>query len=83
MIIRVALFIVEYAVCHRFRLDGRQDDLAAVRDEDGAGTAAVGSVDKHARFPRFLDDAFDRRRFGADDGNDTIARNEVAESDVD
>src|SRR5205807_2403236 len=71
------------AVGHGLRLDGGENDVAAVRDDDRSGPAAIGGVDQDPLVARLLDDPLDRRGVGADDGDDAVRRDDVAESDVD
>lgn len=66
-----------------FGLDCRQDHVIAVCNDDGPRSSSVGCINQHMTVPSLLNDPFDRRRFGADNGDNAVSGYNVAESDVD
>lgn len=57
--------------------------MPAVGHDHGAGAASVGSVYQHAFVAGFLDNALDGSRFRADDGNNAVGGDDIAEADID
>lgn len=77
------IFAHEEAVGNGFGLDGGQDDMARIRDDDGSGAAAIGSVDELPPIACIGDDTLNGGRFWTHNRNDTIGRDDIPKPNVD
>src|SRR5699024_6291674 len=65
-----------------FRLQRTEHDVIAVRNQHGAGTAAVSAVNQHTAVARFLHDTLNRRGLRTDDCNQPSGCNHIAKTDI-
>src|SRR3989441_8240405 len=80
---RRAFVVSDEAMGNRLGLHCREQDVAAIRDDDRPGPAPVRRVDERPFVPGILDDPFDGSGVGRHDGDDAIGRHDVAKPDVD
>jgi hypothetical protein len=69
-------------VRNRLRLYGRQDNVIAIRNDNGSRASAISSIDEHMPIPRLLDNPFYRCRFRTDNGYYPIRGHDIAKPDV-
>ena len=57
-------------MCDCFRLNGRENHMIAVRDDDGARAPSIGCVNQPPLLLGLLNDALDRRGLRTDNRDD-------------
>src|SRR3972149_1556028 len=68
---------------HGFRLHGRQDDMVAVRDDDGPGLSPLSGVQQFPRLAGFLLEPFHGRRIGGEHAHNSGCHYHVSEANLD
>ena len=77
------LAVSDETVSDGFWLDGGEENVPWVSDDDGASTSAIGGVDKLAAIAGLRNNALNGGRLRADDSDDFVCGNAVTESNVD
>ena len=83
LIVLVGVIVTRETVGDGLRLNGGQNDVLGIGDNDRAGTSAAGDVDDTVILFRILHKAFDRCGIGPRDGDDPPRRHHIAEADID
>lgn len=67
---------------NRLRLNSRQNDVVAIRNDHGTRASSVRSINQHMAVSGLLYNSLDRRGFRAYDRNNPVRRHDVTESNV-
>src|SRR5574344_381665 len=77
------IVIIIHAMRHSLRLNGRENNVIAVHDDDCPRPAAIGRINQALTIASFLYDPFDWCRLRTYDCDDTIRRYDIAKAYVD